>query len=200
MRIRSIVVGTAALALLAGCGTSGDTAGTPTTASQPTSTSGSGGAPKIDSPLDVKAFTADPCKTVTAVQVEAFGLPGVSGRANTSPVGEACLWNGVNTEAKMSPGVAFLLEGTNLSTILPNKDSTYAVFETLPAVQGYPTYLALPTDLRSRGNCSALVGVSDERAMFVTFSSLGGPKFSDPCAAVTEFANLAITTIKAGAK
>jgi hypothetical protein len=37
--------------------------------------------------------------------------------------------------------------------------------------------------------------------MLASFSSFAGsPKYADPCAAVTEFANLAITTIKAGAK
>ncbi|GHH62797.1 DUF3558 domain-containing protein [Lentzea cavernae] len=199
MRIRSIVVGTAALALLAGCGTGGGTAGTPTTASQPTSTSG--GAPRIDNPLDVKAFTADPCKTVTAAQVEGFGLPGTSGRVSTTAAGEGCVWLGASTPAKMAPGVAFLHESANLGTILPNEDVTYKVFEPQPAIQGYPAYVALIADQRNDGGCDVLVGVSDERAMLVSFSSFAGsPKFADPCAAVTEFANLAVTTIKAGAK
>ena len=198
MRIRTIVAGTAAVALLAGCGDSGGTTGTPTTASQPSS---SGGAPKIESPLDVKAFEAAPCSTVTPAQVAAFGLPGVTGRVNSNELGGACIWLGASTPAKMAPGVAFLPEGTNLSTILPNKANIYAAFEPQPAIQGYPTYIAVVSDARDNGDCDLLVGVSDDKALTFTFQSdKGSPKFADPCAGITEFANLAITTMKAGAK
>jgi hypothetical protein len=101
----------------------------------------------------------------------------------------------------MAPAVGILPEGTNLSTILPNKDTTYQVFEELPAIQGYPAYIALAVDQRSRGNCSVLTGVSDTKAILFTFQSdKGSPRYADPCAAATEFADLAITTIKAGAK
>ncbi|MDX8033067.1 DUF3558 domain-containing protein [Lentzea sp. BCCO 10_0856] len=201
MRIRTIVVGAAAFALLAGCGSGGGTTGTPTNGTQPTSTSNSGGAPKVQNPLDVKAFEADPCSAVTAAQIQAFGLPGVSGKVNTTSPGPACTWLGASTAGKMTPGLGILPEGTNLSTILPNKDATYQVFESQPEVQGYPAYLALAVDQRKDGGCEVLVGVSDEKAILFTFSSFNGsPKFADPCGAVTEFANLAMTTIKAGAK
>ncbi|SMD24150.1 DUF3558 domain-containing protein [Lentzea albidocapillata] len=201
MRIRTIVAGTAAVALLAGCGDSGGTTGMPTTATQSTSADDSGGAPKIESPLDVKAFEAAPCNTVTPAQVEAFGLPGVTGRVNSNELGAACIWLGASTPAKMAPGIAFLPEGTNLSTILPNKANIYAAFESQPAIQGYPTYIALVSDARTNGDCALLVGVSDVKAVTFTFqSNQGSPKFADPCAGITEFANLAITTMKAGAK
>ncbi|SFR29261.1 Protein of unknown function [Lentzea waywayandensis] len=201
MRIRSIVVGTAALALLAGCGESGGTTGTPTTATQSSSTGDSGGAPKIENPLDVKAFEAAPCSMVTPAQAQAFGLPGVNGRVNTTSPGASCVWLGSSTPAKMAPGVTILPEGTNLSTILPNATTTYETFETQPAVQGYPAYLALVADSRKDGFCTLLVGVSSEKALNISFQSdQGSPKYADPCAAVTEFANLVITTIKAGAK
>ncbi|KJK42050.1 hypothetical protein UK23_39050 [Lentzea aerocolonigenes] len=200
MRIRTIAAGAAALALLAGCGTgNGGTTGTPTTVTQPTSDSNS--APKIKSPLDLKAFEADPCSTVTAAQVQAFGLPGVSGKVNATSPGPACSWLGSSTPAKMTPAVSIFPEGTNLSTILPNKDTTYEKFEQLPDIQGYPSYMALVSDQRSGGNCSVLTGVSDTKAILTSFQSdKGSPKYADPCAAATEFANLAITTIKAGAK
>ncbi|GGU75896.1 DUF3558 domain-containing protein [Lentzea flava] len=202
MRTRTIVAGTAALALLAGCGTSGGgTTGSPTNAPQPTSGSNSAGAPKIKSPLDVKAFEADPCSTVTAAQVQAFGLPGVNGRNNTTELGPGCMWLGSSTPARMAPGVAFLPDDTNLSTILPNKDTTYEKFEQLPDIQGYPAYMALVSDQRSGGNCSVLTAVADTKAVLFTFQSdKGSPRYADPCGAVTEFADLAIGTMKAGAK
>ncbi|ANZ35458.1 hypothetical protein BBK82_04550 [Lentzea guizhouensis] len=202
MQIRTIVAGTAALALLAGCGSSGGTTGTPTPTSQPTGTGQSGGAPKVGTPLDVTVFEAAPCTAVTPAQVEAFGLTGVTGKVNTTAPGKACLWTGVNTAARSSPGLVILPDGTNLGTIYANKDNgTYAAFEELPAIQGYPAALTLAADLRAQGNCEISVGVSDDRAILFTFSSLSGsPRFADPCGSLTEFANLAITTIKAGAK
>ncbi len=202
LQIRTIVAGAAALALLAGCGNSGDTTGTPTTGPQPTSTGQSGGAPKVGTPLDVKAFEAAPCTAVTPAQVETFGLPGVTGKVNSTAPGPACVWTGVNTAAKASPGLVFLPDGTNLGTIYANKDNgTYAAFEELPAIQGYPAALTMAADQRTSGNCEISLGVSDDRAILFTFSSLNGsPRYADPCGSLTEFANLAVTTIKAGAK
>jgi hypothetical protein len=204
LRIRTIVVGAAALALLAGCGTGGGTTGTPTTATQPSSSGNgdSGGAPKVQNPLDVKAFVADPCGAVTPAQIEAFGMPGVAGKVNTSSPGGSCIWLGASTPAKVAPGLTILPSGTNLDSIYSNKDNgTYAVFEPLSDVQGYPAVLNLATDMRSKGNCEIAVGVSSDQAILFTIqATTGSSRFADPCGALTEFANLALTTIKAGAK
>lgn len=201
MRIRSVVVGLAALALLAGCGGSGGTTGTPTTVSEPTSTGNGGGAPEVENPLDVKAFEADPCSTVTPAQVQAFGLAGVTGKVNTAAPGAACVWLGASTPAKMSPGLGILPDGTNLGTVLQTKDTAFQTFESQPAIQGYPTYLTLVADTRKNGDCALLVAVSEEKAVTFTIQATqGSSRFADPCAAITEFANLAITTLKAGVK
>ena len=156
----------------------------------------------MQNPLDVKAFEANPCSTVTPAQVEAYGLPGVAGRVNTGSPGAACSWLGASTPAKAAPALTILPEGTNLDSIYSNKDNgTYAVFEVLPAIQGYPAVLTLAVDQRSSGDCTIVVGVSDEKAILFTFQSVkGSSRLADPCGSVIEFANLAITTIKAGAK
>ncbi|NKE56138.1 DUF3558 domain-containing protein [Lentzea sp. PSKA42] len=201
MRIRTIVAGTAALALLAGCSTGGGTTGTPTNATQPTSTSSSsGGAPKVSNPLNLAAVEAAPCNAVTAAQLTAYGLPGVTGSVNTGSLGASCQWSGTLTAAEMSVGMGILPAGTNLDSQYARKD-TFAVFEERPAIQGYPAIVSLLTDQRKEGNCELTVGASDERAILVTFLSDEKSKyFADPCAGATEFANLAITTIKAGVK
>ncbi|WP_394613141.1 DUF3558 domain-containing protein [Lentzea sp. JNUCC 0626] len=200
MRIRTIVAGTAALVLLAGCGTNGGTSGTPTTASQPTSTSNSAGAPKVSNPVDVKVAEAAPCGVVTAAQLQTYGLSGVEGSLNTTSAGAGCLWPGTFTPAAMSPGMIILPDGTNLESIYAKKDSTYPVFEPLE-VQGYPAAIALVVDERKSGDCELFVGVSDERAIMFSLQSEEKSKYyADPCAGATEFANLGMTTIKAGAK
>jgi Protein of unknown function (DUF3558) len=200
LRIRTIVAGTAAFALLAGCGTGGGTTGTPTNATQPTSASQGGGAPKVSSPLNLTAAEAAPCNAVTAAQLTAYGLPGVTGSPNPGALGAACQWSGSLTAAEMSVGMSILPAGTSLDSQYAKKD-TFAVFEERPAIQGYPAIVSLLTDQRKEGNCELTVGASDERAILFTFLSDEKSKyFADPCAGVTEFANLAITTIKAGAK
>jgi hypothetical protein len=202
LRIRTVIAGTAALVLLAGCTSGGGTTGTPTNATQPTSTSDSsgGGAPKVSNPLDLKAVEAAPCSAVTATQVTAFGLPGVNGSVNTSAPGASCVWSGSLTDAEMTPSFTVLPEGTSLKTTYAKKDS-YGFFEERPAIQGYPAVVALLADQRKEGSCDIVVGASDDRSILFTFLSDEKSKyFADPCAGVTEFANLAITTIKAGAK
>ncbi|HEX7308509.1 DUF3558 domain-containing protein [Lentzea sp.] len=202
MRIRNIVVSAAAVALLAGCGTGGGTAGTPTNATQPTTSSAAGGAPEVKNPLTLSAFESAPCSTVTPAQVESFGMPGVAGKVNTSSPGPSCIWLGASTPAKVAPALTILPEGTNLDSVYKNKDNgTYAVFEPMADVQGYPAVLTLANDERSKGNCEIVVGATADKAILFTIQAItGSSKFADPCGAVTEFANLAITTIKAGAK
>ncbi|MET8762689.1 DUF3558 domain-containing protein [Lentzea sp. NPDC004782] len=200
MRIRTIAAGTAALALLAGCSTGGGTTGTPTNATQPTSTSRGGGAPKVSSPLNLTAAEAAPCSVVTPAQLASYGLPGVEGSLNSSSAGAGCKWSGSLTAAEMAAGMIILPAGTSLSSTYAKKDS-YPVFEERPAIQGYPAVVALAVDQRKDGDCDMIVGASDERAILFTYvSDEKGKYFADPCAGVTEFANLAITTIKAGAK
>ncbi|GAA3658674.1 uncharacterized protein DUF3558 [Lentzea atacamensis] len=206
MRIPTIVAGTAALALLAGCGDSGGTTGTPTTATTPTSNSSGGGdttangAPKVKNPLDVKAFEANPCGMATPAQVEAFGLPGVTGRVNSGAPGASCIWLGASAPSKITPSATLIPGGKGLDAMYQNKDS-YAAFEVLPAIQGYPAIMNLQVDQRADGNCDVSVGLSDEVALLVLIvTEKGSPRFADPCGAATEFANQVITTIKAGAK
>jgi hypothetical protein len=201
LRIRTVVAGTAALVLLAGCDSSGGTTGTPTNAPQPTTTGNGAGAPKISNPLDLSAAEANPCGVVTAAQLQTYGIPGVTGKVSTSAPGAGCLWPGGLTDAETSPGVNILPAGTNLDSIYAKKDSTYPVFEPLPDVQGYPAAIALVVDERKDGNCELFVGASDEKAILFSLQSDGKSKyFADPCAGAVEFANLAMTTIKAGAK
>ena len=200
LRIRTIVVGAAAFVLLTGCGTGGGTTGTPTNAPQPTSAGNGGGVPKVSNPLTLTAAEAAPCNVVTATQLTAYGLPGVVGSVNSGAPGPACKWSGALTAADMSTGMVILPEGTSLKTTYDTK-SSYAFFEERPAIQGYPTVVALLADQRKEGSCDIVVGASDNRSILFTFLSDEKSKyFADPCAGVTEFANLAITTIKAGAK
>ncbi|MGH3949748.1 MAG: DUF3558 family protein, partial [Pseudonocardiaceae bacterium] len=65
----TLAAGLAAATLLAGC--SSETSGAPQAGGQPPSDSGlpHSGAPKVENPIDTKAFEADPCSMITSQQL-----------------------------------------------------------------------------------------------------------------------------------
>jgi hypothetical protein len=204
LRIRTTVIGiAAALATLTGC-TGGGATGTPTQA-PPSTSSSSGdttpnGAPKVKTPLAYERFEADPCSVVTAVQLETLGLPGIKGELNPSAPGKACIWHGSKTPSKATPSVVFL-QGVEGLDALYGAKANMELWEPQPPVQGYPAVLNSAADLRSSGQCSLDVGVTDKQVLsFLIQTDKGGTRYADPCGAVTDFANQVITTIKAGAK
>ncbi|MGW4214053.1 DUF3558 domain-containing protein [Lentzea sp. NPDC004789] len=204
MRIRTTAIGiAAALAVLAGCG-GGGTTGTPTqTPSSTPASSGDttpNGAPKVKTPLAYERSEADPCSVVTAAQLEALGLPGIKGEPNPGAPGKACIWLGSKTPSKASPSVVFL-QGVEGLDALYGAKANMELWEPQPPVQGYPAVLNSAADLRKSGQCSLDVGVTDKQVLsFLIQIDKGGTRYSEPCAAVTDFANQVITTIKAGAK
>lgn len=206
MRIRITAIVVAALVVLAGCGGGGGTTGTPTGSSSSTSNSaGSGdttpnGAPKVKTPLVYESFAADPCSVMKAAQLEAVGLPGIKGEVNSSAPGKACIWLGSSTPSRATAGVVFLQGVDGLNALYGTKDMM-ELWEPQPPVQGYPAVLNSAADLRSSGNCSLDVGITDTQVLSFTMQiNKGGTRFAEPCAAATDFANQVITTIKAGAK
>lgn len=203
MRTRTTAIGiAAALAVLAGCG-GGGTTGTPT--QTPSSTSSSGdttpnGAPKVKTPLAYERFEADPCSVLTAAQLETLGLPGIKGEVNPGTPGKSCIWLGSKTPSKATPSVVFL-QGVEGLDALYGAKANMELWEPQPPVQGYPAVLNSAADLRKSGQCSLDVGVTDKQVLsFLIQTDKGGTRYSEPCAAVTDFANQVITTMKAGAK
>ncbi|MFC3896255.1 DUF3558 domain-containing protein [Lentzea rhizosphaerae] len=204
MRIRTTVIGiAAALAVLSGC-TGGGTTGTPTQTSTNTSSSSGdttpNGAPRVKTPLAYERFEADPCSVVTAAQLEALGLPGIKGELNPSAPGKSCIWHGSKTPSKATPGIVFL-QGVEGLDALYGAKANMELWEPQPPIQGFPAVLNSAADLRASGNCSLDVGITDKQVLsFLIQTDKGGTRYSEPCAAVTDFANQVITTIKAGAK
>jgi hypothetical protein len=207
LRIRISVIGAVAVvAVLTGCN-GGGTAGTPTQTPPGTSSNSAGsgdttpnGAPKVKTPLAYERFEADPCSVITAAQLETLGLPGIKGELNPGAPGKSCIWHGSKSPSKATPGIVFL-QGVEGLDALYGAKANMELWEPQPPIQGFPAVLNSAADLRASGNCSLDVGVTDKQVLSFTIQTdKGGPRYAEPCAAVTDFANQVITTIKAGAK
>lgn len=177
---------------LAGCSSG---AGSPTSAGPATTTDPGNlnGAPRVANPLDTTKMQHDPCGSVTEAQLARLGI-GTSGKpANVG--GPTCDW-GSDTDPNASGAtISYLTSAAGLSAVYGQK-GTYALFQPLPPIDGYPAVIAAQTDERSTGNCDVTVGVSDKLAMDVAVTVNSGPSRTDPCTPAEQLAADAIANIR----
>jgi hypothetical protein len=140
-------------------------------------------APRVSHPLSVENFRADPCSSLSSGQLaqwlgpEAKPKPDING-----PGGQACLW--IPADGFPQPNIGVLygkLRGNGLNDAYVQKDDV-EYFKEMDPIQGYPVVLFNQKDYRSRGECEALVGVSDQQDIQVT-TSQASEKIGkeDPC-------------------
>lgn len=209
-----VLLGVVALALaLVGC--SDDEPGTArpvdtrepasTTNDEPPSTSSgsngddlpSNGAPAVENPIDAAEFEQQPCRMLTDEQARQAGLvpPGEPGEGAFAP---ACNWR--NRESGAYLNTQFGDPGRQgLSAIYAaNEAERYDVWLELDPIDGFPAVVAGGLDLRDRGECTIVVGTSDEVTfqLKVTLSEANIGE-TDPCEAAAQVAALALQTIKA---
>ena len=193
MRRTAITVAVLGLAL-AGC-----TAGAGSPISTPPSTTTASvnlnGAPHVANPLDTAKVRANPCGTVTAAQLDQLNI-GTSGKPGNVG-GPTCDWGSDSDPTRSGATISYLTSAAGLSTVYGQK-STYALFQALPPISGYPAVIAAQSDERSTGNCDVTVGVSDKLAMDVALTVNSGPRKADPCAPAEALAADAISNIRTG--
>jgi hypothetical protein len=207
-----LLLGTAAVALLASCTTT--TAGQATSASKdaPDTSSESttpsdepdpdelptNGAPKVDDPLDTAKFVENPCLTLTTDQSQdTFGIS-PSGQPYDGSLGNACKWK--NEESRAQADVRFLDKNPlGLSAeYAVNEEGRWSFFEEL-TVEGYPAVARAQVDRRSDGICTVVVGASDELSYEVVLQqSRDRVGSKDPCVVAADVASETVKTIKAG--
>ncbi|HEX3792377.1 MAG TPA: DUF3558 domain-containing protein [Pseudonocardiaceae bacterium] len=201
MRRDSIIIGTAVAAILlaAGCSSTGgtptpttDNSGGATTALPSTSLNG---APHVADPLDVSKFRDNPCTALTPTQVQQLNIGATAKADNTG--GPSCDWGSATDSAKVGVTVSFLSGGGGLSYIYANK-ADYAVFTGLSSIDGYPAIRADQVDQTSIGECTVVVGASDDQAVSFALSAGLSQDKSDPCTATQQLAQDVITNIKSG--
>ncbi|MFC5285632.1 DUF3558 domain-containing protein [Actinokineospora guangxiensis] len=153
------------------------------------------GTPQVSNPLDVSAFAADPCTSITKAQAGALGVahPGVG---EPAVGGKACLWrNESGGSVLLSVVTANGLDGVYGA----KARGELAVFEELPPVEGFPAVVANKVDLRDTGDCTVWVGTSDEEMVGVALGqSRDKVGDKDPCLVAASVASQVITTMKAG--
>lgn len=197
------LVGLGVVVLLAGCsgndnGSSlgsglGITTSTTTSHRQASSaTEDENAAPKVAKPLDVEGILDDPCDALATNQLSELGLTG-RGETNTFGDDDGCDWT---------------LQGTSLSTVIirplvSDKNGlgdTYDLKEHKDyfeetRIGGYPAVFASALDERDSGNCTLVVGLTDELAVSVDASFLD----IDPCPVAERTAEAMIEHLKDGA-
>ncbi|WP_037295269.1 DUF3558 domain-containing protein [Saccharomonospora azurea] len=193
----------AVTALVAGCSsTPGDAAPVvPSTSldSRPLSTAlQAPTVPKVDVPLTLEPFLADPCVSLTDDQViEYLGNPAETELGTENSSGPSCSWySGMRSNAQISITYPRLTD-EGLTAIYRNRD-VHAFFDEAEPVNGYPAVSYGGVDNRDEGECLITVGTSDSDYVNIdVYLGDGSVGRVDPCDAAHEVATAVIDNIKA---
>ncbi len=193
MRRTTITVAVLGFAL-AGC-TAGAGSPIPSPTTTTTDSVNLNGAPHVANPLDTAKMQANPCGSVTGAQLDQLNI-GTTGKPDNVG-GPTCDWGSDSDPTKSGATISYLTSAAGLSTVYGQK-GTYALFQPLPPINGYPAVIAAQSDERSTGNCDVTVGVSDKLAMDVVLTVNSGPQQADPCTPAEQLAADAISNIRSG--
>lgn len=151
-------------------------------------------APRVEQPLDAAAFVADPCKSLTDVQVKKFALDAGQRAPSDAVPGETCAWD--NDAAQISVDVTYQPELTAGLSHLYQQHAAgqYDVWEPTE-VGGHPAIHLGERSLEEMGDCDITVGLSDSLFFRATVS---GNEGDDSCTAARNVASAVLDTIKAG--
>jgi len=156
------------------------------------------GAPAVPNPIDTTTFQQTPCQMLTPAQSEELNV-GSAGEPYDEALGNGCEW--ANKETRGRAKIAFLdKDPRGLSALYrADKEGKWAYFEELPPIEGFPAVIRDIVDRRPEGNCTVIVGVSDEIA-FGTILELSQANVGkkDPCEVGAQVAGMALQTMKQG--
>lgn len=195
-----------AMAMLVGTSCSNTAKGNPVpiTTTDPTSETTSGAnepsddpsadAPPVENPLDLTQFLPQPCTVLTQSQLTAFdvtrpGTPTTTG-STAEKVGPFCSWP-AQESGTISVGFLTVNEG-GMANIYHNRDD-FEYFEPT-TVDGYPGVFAESVDLRDRGSCNIIIGVSDTTTFRAAVQGRLDAKKS--CDRAEQVAEAALATIR----
>jgi hypothetical protein len=181
-----VLLATAGLGTLSGCG--GSEGGNPLAVESgaPTASSGngpgsnSGQAPRVRNPLDPAPLISDPCGVLTSSQLNDLGLrEGEVRPSNSSLVEDGCVYQLASGEYNEVTVSAFTANKNGLSDTYAARDR-FSYFEPVE-IAGYPAVFGAEADRRSDGRCTLLVGLNDQVSAIVITQIDDGPQHSDPC-------------------
>ncbi len=193
----------AASALLAGC----SSGATESPEQSPPSGVNMHGAPKVQKPLDTKAFQQQPCSVLKPEQISALSMQQWESEVDMdSTGGPKCGWQymgGPPDYTVSSVGVTFMVESDGLkSSYFRKGKGVFEYFRQLKPIGGYPAIAAgsSVSTPEQEGTCEVEVGVTDSLT-FLTQVQLGNgsPFAGDPCGRARDVATEVVKTLKAGA-
>ena len=155
------------------------------------------GAPKVANPLPASVLDGGPCAALDAGQIARALGAAVAGRPVQEPTGPSCDWS--NHETGGMIGVGFVTEThQGLSGPYGNTKPKAVVWRELPPVQGFPAVAHVtPSGGPPDVFCAVSVGIADDlsfdAAGFVSRERRGKV---DPCDAVSQLADLVVTTLR----
>ncbi|NIJ14325.1 hypothetical protein FHU38_004669 [Saccharomonospora amisosensis] len=140
------------------------------------------GAPKVEKPLDIDYFLANPCAALTDAQiVKYYGEGNVKSPKLDEATGPECRWY---TPKQGPAGINIIypdIHDLGLTALYDSK-YMYAFLYELEPVDGYPVVAYGILDERAEGECALRIGTSDRATIDVTIR-LGERKIGklDPC-------------------
>jgi hypothetical protein len=202
-----LVSAVAALVLVGGCSTRtpGSAVADPVATGPGSAAPGSSnnyGAPKVTTPLDTTRYQHTPCSTLTSPQQHALGIT-TPGKATDDSLGGICDWN-------LASGIAYTV-GFNVRYAAGDARGIANAYEIggadmtpLPDISGQPA-VTEPSQNVDHG-CTIYLGATDEIEYVVTVDEQLDidPKTGarlpggDACAAATQVAGYATTTMRSG--
>ncbi|ONI79740.1 hypothetical protein ALI144C_23595 [Actinosynnema sp. ALI-1.44] len=186
------------LTLTVACDNSTTTTPPPTTTSTTTpTTSNSARAPRVPTPLETAAYTANPCRSLTAAQQRQFGVS-AGDLVDAAREGTSCFYRypgGVPTATTVTYATRV---PTGLNSKYHEHSTGMWTYWEPTVVDGYPalgfqaTYVGDPTPQV----CNFAIAVTDSLYFWVTADDKPG---ADKCSAAKDVASAVLTTVKAGA-
>lgn len=215
MRIRWLTLSAAVMVAVGAAGCTNVSEGSPRPASGPatsesdgsptTDTSESGqvelpyaGAPAVTDPLDTETFQQDPCQALAEDQANALNVqtPGV---LRDGGVGKACEKLGKSDRRALVEIASLDKNPYGVSAVYQaEKDGKLAFMDPLDSIEGYPAAAYGALDQREDGECSVVIGTSDEIAFEIVLRlSAKNVGKKDPCETAAVVAGMVLQTMKA---
>ncbi|MEQ0563057.1 DUF3558 domain-containing protein [Amycolatopsis sp. NEAU-NG30] len=168
--------------------------------SSPATSSDAPNVPKVAQPLDTARYEKEPCAALTVDQLSQLGITTQPKPDLESKLGPGCEWNAFD-EVGVTLHATLLTAGSSLAKLYKqHEQGQWPFFEPVSDLSGYPGVLLDSLDAQPKGKCQIGVGVRDDLVYSVQVSVDPESKnYSDPCPVVRKAAEMAVSTMKAGA-
>jgi hypothetical protein len=188
--------------LLAGCST--DIVGHPSPSAgatdPPSPTEGNENVPKVAHPIDTSPYQREPCSVLSVDQLAQLGIKTEPKPDLATKAGPGCEWNAYD-DMGLTVGSRLLTAGSSLANLYQqHAQGAWPFFEPVPDVSGYPGVLLESVEAQPKSVCGMSVAVRDDLIYSVQIRiDPQKEEAKDPCPVVRKIAEMAVSTMKAGA-